>query len=155
MARHAAPPSPRRALLRAGLTVSAAGAVLGLGGTAAQAAAPAAPAPTTSTDTERNNTKLTDTKLNDAKAAEAGEAAVQGVVGALGHATAGAVGPAKNLRLYPLSGTGVDPLDNAVGTQVADFKPVSTALVTDPLTKGGGALKNLPLVGPALTLLPG
>nr|WSZ98031.1 hypothetical protein OH820_22300 [Streptomyces sp. NBC_00857] len=145
MARHAAPSSPRQTLLRAGLTVTAASAVLGLGGTAAQAAEPSAPAPTTSTDS----------KLNDSKLAESGEAAVQGVVGALGHATAGALGPAKNLKLYPLAGTGVDPLDNAVGTQVADFKPVSTAILTDPLTKGGGALKNLPLVGPALGLLPG
>ncbi|MFD0512854.1 hypothetical protein ACFQ0Q_25665 [Streptomyces aureus] len=62
--------------------------------------------------------------------------------------------PVKHLKLNPLSGTGVDPLDNAVGTQVADFKPVSTAAATGPVAKGG-ALADLPLVGPAGSLLPG
>ncbi|MEV6472396.1 hypothetical protein AB0M77_09185, partial [Streptomyces sp. NPDC051657] len=31
-----------------------------------------------------------------------------------------------DLQLHPLANTGVDPLDNAVGTQVADFKPLTT-----------------------------
>jgi hypothetical protein len=48
----------------------------------------------------------------------------------------------------------VDPLDNAVGTQVADFKPVSTAMATDNITKGQ-ALEDLPVAGPvAASLLP-
>ncbi|KIF68280.1 hypothetical protein HY68_05940 [Streptomyces sp. AcH 505] len=133
MARHAARTSPRRTLLRAGLTVTAAGAALGLAGTAAQAAAADTDAPLL---------------------AGAGTAATQGLTGALTHSTTGAVSPLTTLQLDPLANTGVDPLDNAVGTQVADFKPLSTALVTDPVTNGG-ALQDLPVVGRATGLLPG
>ncbi|MFE1962604.1 hypothetical protein [Streptomyces sp. NPDC059479] len=132
MARHAAPTSRRRALLRAGLTVTAAGAALGLGGM------PAAVASATDSDLQL---------------AEAGAASSQALAGALTHSTTGALAPVTKLKLNPLSGTGVDPLDNAVGTQIADFKPLSTAALTDPLTKGGGALQDLPLAGPALGLL--
>ncbi|NEB81605.1 hypothetical protein G3I40_41305, partial [Streptomyces sp. SID14478] len=64
------------------------------------------------------------------------------------------LGPAKDLKLNPLAGTGVDPLDNAVGTQVSDFKPVSTAAVTGPLASGS-SLSELPVVGTATDLLPG
>ncbi|MEV0036637.1 hypothetical protein [Streptomyces sp. NPDC050804] len=131
MARHAAPTSPRRALLRAGLTVTAAGAALGLGGV---------PAAVASSD-------------SGLQLAAAGQAAGQGLAGALTHSTTGALAPVTKLKLNPLSGTGVDPLDNAVGTQVADFKPLSTSALTDPLAKGGGALQDLPLAGPALKLL--
>ena len=70
------------------------------------------------------------------------------------HALPGALAPVKRLQLDPLANTGVDPLNNAVGTQIADFKPVSTAMVTDPVAKGG-ALQDLPLVGQATALLPG
>lgn len=76
------------------------------------------------------------------------------MTGALGSAANGGLAPVKHLKLNPLSGTGVDPLDNAVGTQVADFKPVTTAVATGPLAEGG-ALADLPLVGPAASLLPG
>ncbi|MFF1417374.1 hypothetical protein [Streptomyces sp. NPDC058280] len=135
MARHAAPTSPRRTLLRAGLTVTAAGAALGLGGAAAQAAEPAALAPATGTDT-------------------ASAVMGQDLSDALGHGTTGAVTPAKRLKLNPLAGTGVDPLDNSVGTQVADFKPLSTTMVTGPVTRGG-TLTDLPAAGPAAGMLPG
>ncbi|MFF3751043.1 hypothetical protein ACFYYH_11365 [Streptomyces sp. NPDC002018] len=144
MARHAAPTSPRRALLRAGLTVTAAGAALGLGGTAAQAAPPVAAPPVAAPAATGSDLRL----------AEATEAAGTALGGALGHGTAGALAPVTKLRLNPLSGTGVDPLDNAVGTQIADFKPLSTATVTDPLTKGGGALQDLPVIGQVAGLLP-
>ncbi|WP_030750258.1 hypothetical protein [Streptomyces sp. NRRL F-5135] len=143
MARHAARTSqgsPRRALLRAGLTVTAAGAALGLGGgTAAQAVEP------TGATVANGDTEL----------ATAATAAGQGVFGALGHAAAGALGPVKNLKLNPLAGTGVDPLDNAVGTRIADFKPLSTASLTDPLTKGSASLKDFPVIGGVLGALPG
>lgn len=56
------------------------------------------------------------------------------------------------LRLDPLAGTGADPLNNTVETQIADFKPLSTAAVTGPVTSGGG-LKDLPVVG-QVTQLP-
>lgn len=128
MARHAASRNQRRALLRAGLTVAAAGAALGAGGAAAQAA------PAVGTD---------------------------GIAGApLGAATGlvtnsvSGVSELKSLQLHPLANTGVDPLDNEVGTQVADFKPVGTAMVTDNITKGQ-ALEDLPVAGPVTgALLP-
>jgi hypothetical protein len=73
----------------------------------------------------------------------------QYVTGPLGYGVA----PLRELRLDPLSNTGVDPLDNALGSQVADFRPVSTAAVTGPITSGG-SLATLPLVGPVTGLLP-
>lgn len=137
MARHARSKSPRRALLRAGLTVTAVGAALGAGGAAAQAAPlPAAP--------------VTDSGSSGLGAAT--DAAGGALTGALGPALGNSIAPVTHLRLDPLAGTGTDPLDNAVGTQIADFKPVSTALVTDPVTSGG-ALKDLPVVGQVTGLL--
>ncbi|MFF1921106.1 hypothetical protein ACFVW8_11105 [Streptomyces sp. NPDC058221] len=137
MARHALSKSRRRALLRAGLTVTAVGAALGAGGAAAQAAPlPAAPA------TGSDSTGL----------GAATDAAGGAVAGALGQSLDSGIAPVTHLRLDPLAGTGTDPLDNAVGTQIADFKPVSTALVTDPVTSGG-ALKDLPVVGQVTGLL--
>ncbi|MEU2130853.1 hypothetical protein [Streptomyces sp. NPDC018352] len=138
MARHALSKSPRRALLRAGLTVTAVGAALGAGGAAAQAA-PLPHVPVVGADTGLG---------------AAGEAATGAVTGALGHSLSNGIAPVTHLRLDPLAGTGTDPLDNAVGTQVADFKPLSTAAVTDPLTSGG-ALKDLPVVGPVAQALHG
>ncbi|WP_436737081.1 hypothetical protein [Streptomyces sp. BBFR102] len=137
MARHAAParPTAPRALLRAGLTLGALGAALTAGAGAAQAAE----------------------QQPGAQAAEA-LSAVTGAVGitagTLDSATAHSLGPVKNLQLNPLAGTGTDPLDNTVGTQVADFRPVSTEAVTGPLSDGG-SLTDLPLVGQAAGLLPG
>lgn len=90
----------------------------------------------------------------DSSIGEAGDAAVSGAAGALGHSLDSGLAPVTHLRLDPLAGTGVDPLDNAVGTQIADFKPVSTAALTDPVTSGG-ALKDLPVVGQVAGLLHG
>nr|WTB33215.1 hypothetical protein OG781_30385 [Streptomyces sp. NBC_00830] len=134
MARHALSRSRRRALLRAGLTVTAVGAALGAGGAAAQAAPlPVAPA-----------------SGADSSLGAVGGATGGAVTGALGNA----VSPVTQLQLDPLARTGVDPLANGVGTQVADFKPISTGVVTDPLTSGG-ALKDLPVVGQVTGLLHG
>lgn len=139
-ARHAATKSSSasRALLRAGLSVSVAGAALGLGGGVAGAAPAALPASELATP------------VGDVDPAVAGSALTDG----LHRATAGGLGAAKNLRLNPLAGTGVDPLDNAVGTQVADFKPVSTAVATGPLAEGG-SLAEMPVVGAVAGILPG
>ncbi|MYX71441.1 hypothetical protein, partial [Streptomyces sp. SID3915] len=83
-----------------------------------------------------------------------GDAAGPALNSALGYGLAGAVAPVTDLQLDPLAGTGADPLDNAVGAQIADFKPVTTAIVTDPLTSGG-ALADLPLVGKVTGLITG
>ncbi|MFI6058412.1 hypothetical protein [Streptomyces sp. NPDC051286] len=127
MARHALSRSRRRALLRAGLTVTAVGAALGAAGGAAAQAAPLPIAPAPGADSSLD---------------AVGEATGGAVTGALGHG----VSPATNLQLDPLAKTGVDPLSNRVGTQIADFKPVTTGTVTDPLSSGG-ALNDQPLVG--------
>jgi len=64
------------------------------------------------------------------------------------------VAPLTELQLDPLANTGVDPLDNGLATQVADFKPVGTNMATDLVTRGG-ALADLPVAGPlAKGLLP-
>ncbi|MFH0242638.1 hypothetical protein ACGRHY_09385 [Streptomyces sp. HK10] len=129
----------QRALLRAGLTVSAAGAAVA-GGAGAAAAAP-----------------VQLSGLTSALSPDSLGSGVHGLaegVGATGHATAGAVRPVKDARIDPLAGTGVDPLDNTVGTQIADFKPVTTGAVTGPVSEGG-TVRTLPVTGPAAGLLPG
>lgn len=65
-----------------------------------------------------------------------------------------AVAPVKDLRPNPLAQTPVDPTNNTVETQVADFRPVGTRLVTTPLTQGD-AVRELPVVGQATQVLPG
>lgn len=133
MARHALSRSRRRALLRAGLTVTAVGAALGAGvRRRRQRRCPSSPA-----------------SGADSSLGAVGDA-TGGATGALGHA----VSPITQLQLDPLANTGVDPLANGVGTQVADFKPLSTGVATDPLTSGG-ALKDLPVVGQVAGLLHG
>ncbi|MBP0460449.1 hypothetical protein [Streptomyces montanisoli] len=131
MARHAAPPPTRHALLRAGLTVTAAGAALGLSAAAAQAA---------------------DQGSAGAQRQQAATATTQALTGAVTNATGGAAKSVTDLQLDPLANTGVDPLDNGLGTQVADFKPVSTKPLTDPIAQGG-ALSTLPVTGQVVGLL--
>ncbi|MDJ0370125.1 hypothetical protein QMK19_10695 [Streptomyces sp. H10-C2] len=114
----------RNSLLRAAATVTVAAAALAATGSASANAAP--------------------TGIDSTRGSEAD----------LGAALGPALSPVKNLRLNPLAKTGVDPLDNAVAPQVADFKPVSTAAVTGPLTRGD-SVSQLPLVGEATRLLPG
>ncbi|MGW6561167.1 hypothetical protein [Streptomyces hydrogenans] len=127
MARHAEPKIPRRGLLfKAGLGVTAAGAAV-LGASAAAQAAPGAAVP------------LPVDSLTRTDAGAAGAGALTGVTHGLG--------PLTRLQLDPLAKTGVDPLANGIGTQVADFKPVGTDLVTGHLTEGG-AVADLPVAGP-------
>jgi hypothetical protein len=121
------------------LTLTGAAAVAIPAGTAA-AAAPADAGP-------QLGQALPDTLTNSALGSML---PTQSVTGAL----ANGIGPVKNLTLDPLSNTSVDPLDNALGSQVADVKPVSTAAVTGPVTQGG-SLATLPLGGTAAGLLPG
>ncbi|MEU2930216.1 hypothetical protein ABZ636_34970 [Streptomyces sp. NPDC007251] len=71
-------------------------------------------------------------------------------------ATSGAVryvtGPVAGLKPNPLAGTGVDPLNNGVGTQVADFKPVGSQMLTAPVAEAE-SLRAVPVVGQALGAL--
>ncbi|WP_251019379.1 hypothetical protein [Streptomyces sp. ISL-11] len=118
-ARHARPArsslAGRRGLMSLGLTVSAGAAVVASGAGAANAL----PHPP--------KTTLGTMSL---------PAATQGLDTALGASSEGAFTPMKTLRLNPLAGTGSDPFDNSVGTQVSDFRPVSTSVLTEPITKG-------------------
>ncbi|MFD5319138.1 hypothetical protein [Streptomyces sp. NPDC127098] len=107
--------------LAAGLTVSATGAVLAAGSAA-------------SAEPLQENPLAPVTRAADTAA------------GAL----LAAVNPNLDLPLDPLAGTGSDPLANSVGTQIADFRPISTADLTGPITDGATSrelLGGLPLVG--------
>ncbi|GGW34074.1 hypothetical protein [Streptomyces griseoloalbus] len=59
-----------------------------------------------------------------------------------------------DLKPNPLAGTGVDPLDNGVGTQVADFRPVDTRAVTGPVAQAP-SVGDVPVAGRATDLLRG
>jgi hypothetical protein len=121
-------PSFRTALV---LTATAAAAVVPAGAAATSAAADPLPA-----------RAVTDVLPGQALP-------TQYVTGPLGYGVA----PVRDLRLDPLSNTPVDPLTNAVGSQIADFRPVSTTAATAPITNGG-SLGTLPLVGPLTGVLP-
>lgn len=137
-ARHAVPrtgntPTARRALL----ALATASLALGAGAGAASAAendghssAPAAK--------ELPEPKKAKVKLNKIDT-KAGLTALRDSVGY-------AVAPVGRLKPNPLAGTGVDPLNNGVGTQVADFKPVSSKQVTGPVAQAD-SVQGLPVVG--------
>ncbi|MEU2431025.1 hypothetical protein ABZ611_16205 [Streptomyces sp. NPDC007861] len=115
----------RHTLLRAaGLSLAAVGAALGGGAGTAQAA---------------HTPHVGD--LDPA-------AAVGAATGALGYAGA----TVESVPLNPLADTGVDPLDNGVGTQIADFRSLDTRSLTGSL----GHVQDLPVAGPLLGgMLPG
>jgi hypothetical protein len=138
MARHAFPrtPTAQRALLRAGLALTTAGAALGAG--AATAAADTAPV----ADTVRT-LPASPGDLGPRSGLQALTAGVHSVTGSV-----------EGLRPNPLAGTGADLLDNGVGTQVADFKPVSSRDLTGPVAQAE-SLGNVPVVGQVLGLLHG
>ncbi|MFD3456432.1 hypothetical protein ACFWVC_30210 [Streptomyces sp. NPDC058691] len=64
------------------------------------------------------------------------------------------VGTINYLPVNPLARTTVNPLDNAVGSQVSDFKPVSTAMLTKPVADSR-SVADLPLVGGLVRTLQG
>ncbi|MEU9476293.1 hypothetical protein [Streptomyces sp. NPDC048191] len=73
------------------------------------------------------------------------QAGLTALTGTVGYVT----GPVAALKPNPLAGTGVDPLDNGVGTQVADFRPVSSGMVTTPFAEAP-SVGAVPVVGRAL-----
>ncbi|MFF8030349.1 MULTISPECIES: hypothetical protein [unclassified Streptomyces] len=64
------------------------------------------------------------------------------------------VGTVADLKPNPLAGTGVDPLDNGVRTQVADFRPVDSRAVTGPVAQAP-SVGGVPGAGEATDLLRG
>ncbi|MEU9111860.1 hypothetical protein AB0D04_08730 [Streptomyces sp. NPDC048483] len=133
MASHARPRPSRipRTLLRTALAVSAAGAALAAGGSAA---ASASPAPAAHTDQGAADT-------------------APGLAGVLGNSVSGAPSAVKHLPVNPWANTEIDPLNNGVSTEIADFKPVSTTMLTGPLSRGG-TMKDVPVVGEVAHMLP-
>ena len=75
-------------------------------------------------------------------------AGVQGVTTTVGYVT----GPVAGLKPNPLAGTGVDPLDNGVGTQLADFQPLATQALTGPVAQAQ-SIGSMPVVGQVAGLL--
>ncbi|MEU2300863.1 hypothetical protein ABZ584_26030 [Streptomyces antibioticus] len=124
MARHASPKNltGRRALA----ALATAGVALGVGAGAASAAVDT-PVPVGSLDAASG---------------------VQGTLGALPYVT----GAVSALKPNPLAGTGVDPLDNGVGTQLADFQPLTSQALTGPVAQAQ-SVGTVPLVGDVAKVL--
>ncbi|MFJ6834536.1 hypothetical protein [Streptomyces sp. NPDC091209] len=76
------------------------------------------------------------------------QAGLQALTGTVGYVT----GPVAALKPNPLAGTGVDPLDNGVGTQVADFKPLSSQALTGPVAEAE-SIGAVPVLGQATGLV--
>lgn len=62
------------------------------------------------------------------------------------------VGTVADLKPNPLAGTGVDPLDNGVGTQVADFRSVDSREATGPVAQAR-SVGSIPVAGRATEAL--
>lgn len=58
------------------------------------------------------------------------------------------------LKPKPLAGTGVDPLDNGIGTQLADFKPLTSWALTGPVAQAQ-SIGSIPVLGQVAGLLSG
>ncbi|MBU6535686.1 hypothetical protein ACFUIW_08245 [Streptomyces sp. NPDC057245] len=134
MARHASPrtPTARRALV----LLATAGAALGAGAATASAVEGG--------ETIAGLAHTRPTSLGNIDP-QAGLAAVTGTVGYV-------TGPVADLKPNPLAGTGVDPLDNGVGTKVADFQPLTSTALTGPVAQAE-SLGAVPVVGEVAGLL--
>ncbi|KNB51631.1 hypothetical protein AC230_14885 [Streptomyces caatingaensis] len=145
-ARHAlrSPSHLPRSLTRAGVTLSAS-AALAVGAASAASADPVVPpapavGPTLPTPASPARAQLGQIDL---------VAARDGAMTGLRHATAPLAPILGRLPVNPFARTGVDPLNNSVGTKVGDFRPVSTRQVTGTLSDGG-KVQDVP----GLNLLP-
>ncbi|MEU6384509.1 hypothetical protein ABZ847_13150 [Streptomyces bauhiniae] len=136
MARHSAPRSSRQpAARRALIALASAGAALAAGASAAhaEAAAPVVDVP-------------------PLRSADIGDINPQSGVNALTTSVGYATGAIAGLKPNPLAGTGTDPLNNGIGTTIADFKPLNTLALTGPIAQAP-SFAAVPVVGQALGLL--
>ncbi|MFE1323272.1 hypothetical protein [Streptomyces sp. NPDC058741] len=76
------------------------------------------------------------------------QSGLQAATGTVGYVT----GPVAGLKPNPLAGTGVDPLDNGVGTQLADFPPLMSQALTGPVAQAQ-SIGSIPVVGQVTGLL--
>ncbi|WLW52648.1 hypothetical protein [Streptomyces sp. YU58] len=132
MARHTSFPNPTAQ--RALAALATAGVALGAG--AATAAADTEPV----VDVMRTRP----TSLGNVNP----QAGLQALTGTVGYVT----GPVAGLKPNPLAGTGVDPLDNGVGTQLADFQPLTSQALTGPVAQAQ-SIGSMPVVGQVSGLL--
>lgn len=123
---------------RALITLAATGAALGAGAATATAAE-GGPA----VDVMRTNPSTSLGQIDP----QNGLAALTGTVGYV-------TGPVQGLKPNPLAGTGVDPLDNGVGTQLADFQPLNSQALTGPVAQAQ-SIGSIPVLGEAAGLLGG
>ncbi|MFF0220807.1 hypothetical protein [Streptomyces sp. NPDC004629] len=131
MARHSS--SRHRTAQRVLIALATASAALGAGAaTASAAAGPVADVPL--------------------RPASPGHIDPQTGLAALTESVGYVTGPIADLKPNPLAGTGVDPLDNGVGTQLADFKPVTSRALTAPIAQAE-SLGSLPVAGQLLGAL--
>ncbi|MET7482519.1 hypothetical protein [Streptomyces sp. NPDC005538] len=132
MARHTSPqhPTAQRALV----ALATAGVALGAG--AATAAA--------DTDPVVDVMRTRPTSLGNIDP----QAGLQATTGIVGYVT----GPITGLKPNPLAGTGVDPLDNGVATQLADFQPLASQALTGPVAEAE-SIGSIPVLGQVTGLL--
>ncbi|MEV5454159.1 hypothetical protein [Streptomyces sp. NPDC052535] len=135
MARHASPRTPHAQ--RALVVLAAVGAAVAAGAATASAAEGGG-------DTIAGLAHTRPTSLGNIDP-QAGLAAVSGTVGYV-------TGPVADLKPNPLAGTGVDPLDNGVGTKVADFQPLTSTALTGPVAQAQ-SLGAVPVVGQVTEVL--
>ncbi|MET9777222.1 hypothetical protein ABZ023_23630 [Streptomyces sp. NPDC006367] len=135
MARHASPRTRTPHAQRALVALAATGAALTAG---------AATACADSGETLAGLARSRTASLGDTDP----QAGLQALTDTVGHVT----GPVAGLKPNPLAGTGVDPLDNGVGTQVADFRPLTSTALTGPVAQAP-SVGAVPVVGRATELL--
>ncbi|MEU6145541.1 hypothetical protein ABZ848_34985 [Streptomyces sp. NPDC047081] len=132
MARHSSPSTPTAQ--RALVALATAGVALGAG------------AATASADTEPVVDVLRTRPTSLGKIDP--QSGLQALTGTVGYVT----GPVAGLKPNPLAGTGVDPLDNGVATQLADFQPLASQALTGPVAQAQ-SIGAIPVLGQAATLL--
>jgi hypothetical protein len=76
------------------------------------------------------------------------QSGLRSLTGTVGYVT----GPIAGLKPNPLAGTGVDPLDNGLGTQLADFRPLTSQALTGPIAQAQ-SIGSIPVVGQVTGLL--
>ncbi|MFE1028740.1 hypothetical protein ACFW5I_29955 [Streptomyces sp. NPDC058818] len=133
MARHASSRTPT--VQRALVVLATAGVALGAGAVSASAEGG---------ETLAGLAQTRPTSLGDIDP----QAGLQAVTGMVGYVT----GPVADLKPNPLAGTGVDPLDNGVGTKVADFQPLTSTALTGPVAQAQ-SLGGVPVLGQVTELL--
>ncbi|MER8008292.1 hypothetical protein [Streptomyces sp. NPDC094149] len=132
MSRHKSSPSPT--VQRALVALATAGVALGAGAATASAA-----------DTEPLVDVLHTRPTSLGKIDP--QSGVQVLTGSVGYVT----GPVAGLKPNPLAGTGADPLDNGVGTQLADFKALDSRTLTGPVAQAP-SIGSIPVLGQAAGL---